>query len=201
MVPPHILLITCSCTERHDRSPQSPGVTGEGTQALEAQLTLSPIGMDHIEGARNGCNRNPPLSMQQRGITIAAVSGTFNMIHPNWGQRQLGFQGLRTLACNARALGTSVVTLCTGTRDKQDMWRDHPENSSASTWHDLLISMEMALSIAEEANITLAIEPEIANVVSSALRARQLLDVFASPRLKIILDPANLLYSDRKSVV
>lgn len=35
---------------------------------------------------------------QRRNIQIAAVSGTFNMIHPNTEERQLGLKRLRTLA-------------------------------------------------------------------------------------------------------
>src|ERR1041384_7260082 len=64
------------------------------------------------------------------GIEIAAVSGTYNMIHPDHRVRQAGLRRLRTLATACRGLGTSVITLCTGTRDPADMWRWHPENVS-----------------------------------------------------------------------
>ena len=40
--------------------------------------------------------------------------------------------------------------------------------------------------------MTLAVEPEPANVVADAMSARRLLDTLGSARLKIILDPANL---------
>jgi sugar phosphate isomerase/epimerase len=47
-------------------------------------------------------------------------------------------------------MGTSVITLCTGTRDPENMWRWHPENASSQAWSDLLSSMEAALRIAGE---------------------------------------------------
>jgi sugar phosphate isomerase/epimerase len=72
------------------------------------------------------------------------------------------------------------------------MWRQHPENGTLEAWADLCQSMERALSIAEEADITLAIEPETANVVDSARKARKLMEEMRSERLKIIIDPANL---------
>ena len=52
--------------------------------------------------------------------------------------------------------------------------------------------MAKAASLAEECGVDLGIEPELANVVSSAELARQLIDSLGSPRIKIVLDPANL---------
>lgn len=43
-----------------------------------------------------------------------------------------------------KGMGTSVVTLCTGTRDPEDMWRWHPENTSSQAWDELLRSMDAA---------------------------------------------------------
>ena len=84
------------------------------------------------------------------------------------------------------------MTLCTGSRDPADMWRAHPENRSPQAWEDLVETLTQVLSVAEAAGVTLAIEPEPANVVADAMSARRLLDSVASPRLKIILDPANI---------
>jgi len=128
-----------------------------------------------------------------REINIAAVSGTYNMIHPDCEQRQVGLQRLRVLVSACKGMGTSVVTLCTGTRDPEDMWRWHPENTSSQAWEDLLRSMDAALHIAEEEDVTLAFEPERANVINTASRGRALLDAIQSPRLKVVIDPANLI--------
>jgi sugar phosphate isomerase/epimerase len=128
-----------------------------------------------------------------REINIAAVSGTYNMIHPDREQRQVGLQRLRVLVSACKGMGTSVVTLCTGTRDPEDMWRWHPENTSSQAWEDVLRSMDAALHIAEEEDVTLAFEPERANVINTASRGRALLDAIQSPRLKVVIDPANLI--------
>jgi sugar phosphate isomerase/epimerase len=130
-----------------------------------------------------------------RGLTMAAVSGTFNMAHPDPGARQAGLLGLRTLLRSCPILGTPVVTLCTGTRDERDMWRYHPGNATPEAWHDLKATLREALSFADEYGTTLAIEPELANVVDSAVKARRLLDELGAPRLKVVIDPANLFPS------
>ncbi len=130
---------------------------------------------------------------QSRDIEIAAVSGTYNMIHPDQEVQQAGLRRLRTLAAACHGLGTSIITLCTGTRDPVDMWRWHPENASPQSWSALLHAMEAALRIAEEEQVTLAFEPERANVVSSAAQGHALLAAMQCPRLKVVIDPANLI--------
>jgi sugar phosphate isomerase/epimerase len=132
------------------------------------------------------------VAAAQRGVRIAAVSGTFNMIHPDLELRRAGLHRLRTLAGACAALGTGTITLCTGTRDPHDMWHGHAANCDPDAWTDLLASMEIAVSIAEEFDICLGIEPETANVVDGATRALLLLGELRSARLKIVIDAANL---------
>ena len=158
------------------------------------QFNMSSAGLpplpDEIATSLITCIREASLS---RDIEIVAVSGTYNMIHPDPQVQQTGLRRLRTLAAACQSLGTSVITLCTGTRDPADMWHWHPENASSQTWSDLLRAMEAALHIAEEEQVTLAFEPERANVVSTAAHGHALLVAMQSPRLKVVIDPANLI--------
>lgn len=55
------------------------------------------------------------------GLEMSAISGTFNMIHPDLAERAAGLRRLGVLAGACRRLGTGIVTLCTGSRDPQDM--------------------------------------------------------------------------------
>ena len=126
-------------------------------------------------------------------IGIAAVSGTFNMIHPDPRHRREGLRHLEVIAGASARLGTRLITLCTGTRDPADMWRGHPHNNSSEAWRDLLTTLTKALTTANRHDVTLAIEPETGNVIDSANKARRLLDELRSSRLKIIIDAANLL--------
>ena len=130
-----------------------------------------------------------------RGLTMEALSGTFNMIHPDPGERAEGLRRLRVLLDACGALGTTVATLCTGTRDPHHMWRRHPDNDTQGAWTDLVASMREAVHGAEAAGVTLAFEPEVANVVDAAPKARRLLDEIGSPRLKVVMDGANIFHS------
>lgn len=126
------------------------------------------------------------------GVSICAVSGTYNMAHPDPAMRAQGLGRLRVIAEACGAMGTTLITLCTGTRDPDDQWRGHPDNGGVDAWRDMRSEMEKAVLIADAFGLSLGIEPELANIVDSAANARRLLDEIGSPTLKIVLDPANL---------
>lgn len=125
-------------------------------------------------------------------IAIAALSATYNMIHPDPHERQQGRQAFQSIAAAAQRMGTRLLTLCTGSRDATDQWRFHSENASPAAWKELCDEFTQILPIAERHDVILGVEPELANVISSAERARKLLDSMASNRIKIVFDPANL---------
>lgn len=128
-----------------------------------------------------------------RGISNAVLSATFNIIHPDDAVREKGFRGFTLLARSAQRLGAETLSISTGTRDRQDMWRKHPDNDSLDAWRDMLAAMSRIAAIAEEHRVTVAFEPEQANVVDSAKKARTLLDTLQSKRVKVLIDAANLL--------
>ena len=133
--------------------------------------------------------------MSARNITMTALGGTYNMIHPDVQRRADGLRDLRVLAAACERLGTSVITLCTGSRDPDNMWRHHPDNDTPEAWEDLVISMRQAIAVAEEYQVTLAFEPEVANVVDSAIKARRIIDQIGSPYLKVVMDGANIFHT------
>jgi sugar phosphate isomerase/epimerase len=179
-----------------------PGATLEAVRAIglrSVQFNLECAGLSSMpEEVPAAALAAIASASHDTEVRLAALSGTFNMAHPEREMRERGLLRLRVVAEAAAQLGIPLVTLCTGTRDREDIWRAHPDNRSDQAWSDLLESMERALAIADQAGVALAIEPEHANVVSDAGRARALLNALqAGDRLRIILDPANLLQEDR----
>lgn len=169
-------------------------VRAHGLSAVQFNMSCTglPSLPDHIEPEVADAVR---LEAERHGITLAAVSGTFNMIDPDVQKRRVGLHRLRVLASACERMGTSVITLCTGSRNPHDMWVKHRDNSSKEAWKDLTESMAEALAIADEYRVTLAVEPEVSNVVDSAVKGRLLLDEMRSPRLKIVMDGANLFHA------
>jgi sugar phosphate isomerase/epimerase len=128
----------------------------------------------------------------ERRLTLAALSGTYNMIDPDPQARAFGAEGLERVIGWAPSLGTHLVTLCTGSRDPSNMWQKHPGNDTPEAWADLLAQMEKALSVAEKYEVTLGVETEVGNTINTVAKARRLLDEMRSPQLKIVMDGANI---------
>ncbi len=164
---------------------------GHGLQAL--QLNLESAGLppmpDRLDP--NLCRR-VRREVESRGLTLAAVSGTFNILHPDLEERARNFRSLRALADACPALGAPRITFSTGTRNADYMWASHPDNGSPEAWSDMLEAMAEAVETAAEHGVPLVFEPEVSNIVDSAPKARRLLDHFDSPFLKVVIDGANL---------
>ena len=109
-------------------------------------------------------------SFEERTMEMIAVSGTFNAIHPNIKMRDQFVDRTILLIERCRDLGTSSISLCTGTRDPENMWRRHPDNDEPEAWQDLIMTLEKLLPVAENNNVVLGIEPEKANVINSAAK-------------------------------
>ena len=171
----------------------------DGFQGVQFNLLstgLQSLPDDLPEGLGNEIRKQA----QAAGIRLAALSGTYNMAHPEATVRASLRPGFRNVIEAARQMGAPVVTLCTGSRDPQDMWKHHPDNASPAAWHDLRAELDCALSLAEGAGVKLAIEPEPGNVIRDAETACRLLSEVASPSLGIVLDAANLLCSQTLSM-
>lgn len=126
-------------------------------------------------------------------LVMLGVSATYNTIHPDRERRDVETARAVRVIELGPTLGTGIVSLSTGTRDPDDMWRRHPANEDPASWSDLLNTVSRLVQAAEQAGVVLGIEPERNNVVSSARRAIRLLGELRSASLGIILDPANLV--------
>ena len=126
------------------------------------------------------------------GVTVVALSATFNLLDENRSRLADNFRRLELLAQGATILETDLLTLCTGTRSRQNMWIYHPDNQSPAAWRAMSEAMQRALEIAIAYDVNLGIEPEVANVVSSAGDAARLIAQLDSDRIRIVFDPANL---------
>ena len=160
------------------------------------QLNLSAIGRPTLDEVLDDHTAQEIRdSFSRMNVRIWGVSGTFNAAHPEPGVRADGIRACRAVIRRAPMLGADTVTLCTGTRDADNMWRAHPDNTNADAWDDLVETLAALIPVAEASGVRLGIEPEPGNVVSDAAEAHRLLhDTFPdTTSLTIVLDPANLL--------
>jgi sugar phosphate isomerase/epimerase len=126
------------------------------------------------------------------GISVAAISATYNMIHPDMKKREAGRASFAAIAAKARLMGTQLLTVCSGSCDPEDQWRHHRDNSGKDAWGKMLREFEQLIAIAEEHDVRIGVEPELGNAVSSAAKAKELIATLQSKRIRIVFDAANL---------
>ncbi len=161
------------------------------------QLNLDSAGLEPLpEALDEATARRIGAAFAREGIEVSAVSGTFNAIDPDraWRAACICRVGLLTARCEA--LGTRVITLCTGTRNPASMWRHHPDNGSPDAWAEMVETMRALVQPAEMYGVDLAFEPEVVNVVDTAEKAERLIRETGSPRLRLVMDPANYFHPD-----
>ena len=167
-------------------------VQAAGLEAV--QLDLTAAGIDPAALTDADCQRIR-AAHATRGLELAALSGTFNIIDPDVEKRRAGMEWLGALAAASGRLGAEVITFCTGTRNPDWLWGGHPDNNTPATWAEMLAAMQEAVEIAEARGAILAFEPEVNNVVDSAQKARRLLDEVRSAHLQVVIDGANLFHA------
>lgn len=160
------------------------------------QLNLSAIGRLTLDLTLTQEEaRSIKLAFRSHGVSIWGLSGTFNCIDPNDARRNQGILGCIANIKRAADMEAASVTLCTGTRNPENMWVHHPDNSNEESWTLLRKTLDQLIPSAETYGVKLGIEPEPGNVVSDVSKAKRLLNELGkdSQFLSIVMDPANLL--------
>jgi sugar phosphate isomerase/epimerase len=166
-----------------------------GYVSVQYNMACSGIGSlpECIEPQTSEAIRHAAL---ETGVAIAAISATYNMTHPNLKARVAGRRAFEAIASQAKLIGSNLLTVCSGSLDANDQWRHHPDNASPAAWDDMLNEFSGLIEIARRHDIYIGVEPELANIVNGARKARTMIDTLGSDRIRIVLDPANLIEAE-----
>ena len=130
-----------------------------------------------------------------QGLDIAVLGCYLNLTHPDESVYRETVKKYQAHLALANWMQAGVVGTETGNPNKDYAYE--PERSHTDEALELFIRrVEPVVKTAEKLGATLAIEPVYTHIVSDGKRARRVLDAIASPNLKIILDPINLLHKD-----
>jgi len=159
------------------------------------QLNLSSLGLESLPAALpEDVILRAKADAAKHDVTLVALSGTYNMAHPDAAYRKAQRVKFVNVVKAAKLMNISIISLCTGSRDVKNMWAPHADNHSPEAKRVFSSELDELLALAD--GLTLAIEPEPGNVVRDAKVARRLLDEVQSSQLKIIFDAANLIGPD-----
>ena len=163
------------------------------SSVTEADFT--PTGQLELPGTISmGTVSTVARASEKYDLPIGVINATFNMAHPDPAVREEGLVRLGGHLDAARALGCPILSLCTGSRNPDHLWRPSPDNDTPEAWDAMFDTVRRAVELAEKAGVTLAVESEASNVIDTPEKARRLMDEIGSDKLKMILDAANLFH-------
>ncbi len=148
-----------------------------------------------------GCNDDDPLTPEfaarvreafaRHRIEIAVLSCYINLGDRDAANRARSLGRFKEHLRVARAFGCRVVGTETGSVNSD--FSRHPDNTGESAFQTVLGGVMELAHAAEQHDAVIGIEAVERYVISSPRRLRRLVDEIASPRVRVILDPVNLL--------
>lgn len=134
------------------------------------------------------------VSFDRLGVVPVVLNAYTNLVHPDDATRARNVARLQTALRTATALGCPWVNTMAGTRDPElTFWAYHPENFGDEAWRCLVESVHQVLDGVPDPAVGLTLEPYMLTPLSSAERLRRIVEEIDSPRLRIVLDPVNII--------
>ena len=143
-------------------------------------------------GLSPGYARRVRTSLEAKGISVAVLGCYINPVHPDADAREKQLYRFQEHLRFARDFGCAVVGTETGSRNGDCSF--HPDTEKPETLDLLCRSLERLIATAEKCGSIVAIEAVAdQHTVCSVGKMEQVLRRLASPALKVIYDPVNLI--------
>jgi sugar phosphate isomerase/epimerase len=127
----------------------------------------------------------------RHGVGIEVLGCYINPIHPEPSVRRNLYDLFKEHLRHARDFGCNIVALESGSMNGD--YSFHPGNHGEDAFIGLVTGMRELVDEAQRCGVVVGIEAVTSHVVSTPEKMRRLLDEIASPHLKVVFDPVNLL--------
>lgn len=161
------------------------------------------------EADAQDCALTPGMAMElkrlfwEKEIDFAVLGCYLNLANPDPEQLAAIQKRYEAHIRFAAQAGCGVVGTETGAPNTT--YTFVPECHTEEALGFFIRNLKPVVEYAEKMGVIVAIEPVFTHIVSTPARARRVLDEIASPNLRIILDPCNLLhisnYQDREQII
>jgi sugar phosphate isomerase/epimerase len=141
-------------------------------------------------------------TFRHHGIHISVLGCYINLGDRDEASRRPQLERFKHHLRAAQAFGCDIVGTETGSLNSD--FSRHPNNSGDEAFGIVLESVRELVSEAERCGVNVCIEAVERYVISSPKRLRRLIEAVASPNLRVIYDPVNLLWStncDREAAI
>ncbi|MCU0871026.1 MAG: sugar phosphate isomerase/epimerase [Pirellulaceae bacterium] len=127
------------------------------------------------------------------GITIHSIGVYTNLIHPDEAERRANLDYFEAMMKVARAMGVQKLVTEAGHYHSNEPEPPVPHHFREEVWKTMVTTGKELARRAEAQDATVLFEPFFRGFLASAKRTRLFLEEVDSPRIRALLDPANLL--------
>ena len=168
---------------------------------------LKDLGYSAIKGARHpGGNLGEPwhsMNASERLEVVSAckkldmviyeVGGYTNLITPDISRLRENLKRLAHCIEVAESVNCYMVGTVAGSRDPDNLINVHPDNWTQKTWNLLVKSIRQVLRDTSGMKTVIGMEAQVTSPVDSPRAHRRLIDDVGDERLKVNLDPVNMM--------
>lgn len=130
---------------------------------------------------------------RQAGIALHSIGVYTNLIHPDPAERRANLAYFDSMMVIGRAMGVSVFITEAGDYHPPEPGAGTAYHFREEVWHRMIATGKELAVLAERHGAVVLMEPYFGGFLASAKRARRFLEEVGSPRIRALLDPANLL--------
>jgi sugar phosphate isomerase/epimerase len=127
------------------------------------------------------------------GITIHSMGVYANLIHGDLVERQACLKYFEDNMRVGGDIGVRAFITEAGHWEPEKLTPGIPYHFREAVWKQMLATIKQLAEMAERHDATVLLEPSFASFLASAKRTRVFLQEVNSPRIRVLLDPANLL--------
>ncbi|MCE5252014.1 sugar phosphate isomerase/epimerase [bacterium] len=168
-------------------------------------------GFTAVKGARHtGGNVGEPwnsMTTAERAEVVAAckkydviiyeVGGYTNLVTPDSNQLRENLTRLAHCIEVAESVNCPMVGTVAGSRDSANFINVHPDNWTIETWKLLVNSVKQVLSDTAGMKAAIGMEAQVTSIIDCPLAHKRLMEDVGSDRLKVNLDPVNMMSLER----
>jgi sugar phosphate isomerase/epimerase len=131
---------------------------------------------------------------RKAGIALHSLGVYTNLIHPDPAERQKNLAYFAAMMRVANQMGIKALITEAGHYHSEDAPEPRvPHHFQEEVWKTMVATAKQLGELADDHGVTVLVEPFFRGFLASAKRTRVFLEEVDSPRIRALLDPANLL--------
>lgn len=181
------------------RYSEETGIGEEVKKLKDKGMTAAIAGVDPWHTMKDSVVRELKAALKQHDVVIFEVGGYRNILHTDTTVRREYYKHLARCLEAAEKIGCPMVGTISGSRNPEgnkfgDNYAVHPDNWTLETWKLLLDGLKQILSDTSGLKAALGMEAQVTTNIDGPLAHRRLMDDMNSDRIKVNLDPTNMIH-------